>query len=451
MQRLYTKLYYMETQETEKENKEVIQRSEEVQTIIDRMPTKGATYAIILTSLLITIILILGFIIKYPDTVDGQISITAQLAPIRLIANTSGRLHLLHENKTTVNEGEVIAYIDNEANYQDILIVDSLLNIYNEKKLEDFPIFSGLILGEVSSSFSSFIITHTQYYRALHSDIYKIMCNSLQEQNIINTNIIRNLDKELFLKAEKLKIEADLLSKDSALYEVKAISEQEYNRQQSSFYDMQNAYKELHNNKLSHIAQIKRNEQQIQQYILEEQEKLDKLKEDLSASKSQLENMIHAWKKRYLQVSPIDGQMEYLGFWRENYFVQNNQELFSILPYQNEIVGEVIMPSYGIGKVKVGQTANVKVNNYPYMEYGLIKGQVSSISRLANKIKQSSNGAMDEENVYRILISFPEGLKTNFGRTLDLDFESQGTAEIITKPKRLIERLFDNLKAKSEQ
>lgn len=451
MQRLYTKLYYMETQETEKENKEVIQRSEEVQTIIDRMPTKGATYAIILTSLLITIILILGFIIKYPDTVDGQISITAQLAPIRLIANTSGRLHLLHENKTTVNEGEVIAYIDNEANYQDILIVDSLLNIYNEKKLEDFPIFSGLILGEVSSSFSSFIITHTQYYRALHSDIYKIMCNSLQEQNIINTNIIRNLDKELFLKAEKLKIEADLLSKDSALYEVKAISEQEYNRQQSSFYDMQNAYKELHNNKLSHIAQIKRNEQQIQQYILEEQEKLDKLKEDLSASKSQLENMIHAWKKRYLQVSPIDGQMEYLGFWRENYFVQNNQELFSILPYQNEIVGEVIMPSYGIGKVKVGQTANVKVNNYPYMEYGLIKGQVSSISRLANKIKQSSNGAMDEENVYRILIYFPEGLKTNFGRTLDLDFESQGTAEIITKPKRLIERLFDNLKAKSEQ
>lgn len=110
MQRLYTKLYYMETQETEKENKEVIQRSEEVQTIIDRMPTKGATYAIILTSLLITIILILGFIIKYPDSVDGQISITAQLAPIRLIANTSGRLYLLHENRTTVNEGEVIAY-----------------------------------------------------------------------------------------------------------------------------------------------------------------------------------------------------------------------------------------------------------------------------------------------------------------------------------------------------
>ena len=199
------------------------------------------------------------------------------------------------------------------------------------------------------------------------------------------------------------------------------------------------------------MAQIKRNNQQIQQYILEEQENLDRLKEELSANKSQLVNIIHAWKKQYLQISPIDGQVEYLGFWRENYFIQSGQELFSVLPNQNDVIGEVIVPSFGIGKVKVGQTANVKVNNYPYMEYGLIKGKVSSISRLSNKIKQSTTGVTSEGSVYRVLITFPNGLQTNFNKTLDLDFESQGTAEIITKPKKLIERLFDNLKANAEQ
>ena len=199
------------------------------------------------------------------------------------------------------------------------------------------------------------------------------------------------------------------------------------------------------------MAQIKRNNQQIQQYILEEQENLDRLKEELLANKSQLINIIHAWKKQYLQISPIDGQVEYLGFWRENYFIQSGQELFSVLPNQNDVIGEVIVPSFGIGKVKVGQTANVKVNNYPYMEYGLIKGKVSSISRLSNKIKQSTTGAASEGSVYRVLITFPNGLQTNFNKTLDLDFESQGTAEIITKPKKLIERLFDNLKANAEQ
>lgn len=100
----------MEAQKDKEPKEEAAQRSEEVQTIIDRMPTRGATYAIVLTMLLVATTLALGFIIKYPDTVDGQISITSHLAPIRLVANTSGKLHLLYENKVLVNEGQIIAY-----------------------------------------------------------------------------------------------------------------------------------------------------------------------------------------------------------------------------------------------------------------------------------------------------------------------------------------------------
>ena len=48
-------------------------------------------------------------------------------------------------------------------------------------------------------------------------------------------------------------------------------------------------------------------------------------------------------------------------------------------------------------------------------------------------------------------INFPGGLVTNFDKHLPLNFESKGTAEIITQPKRLIQRLFDNLKAKTEK
>ena len=441
----------LEKKESQNEEKKDVQRSEEVQVIIDRMPTRNATYAIALTVLLITIIITLGFIIKYPDTVDGQISITSRLAPVRLIANTSGKLHLLAENKTIIKEGQVIAYIDNQANYKDVLFVDSLLNRYKDQNLENFPMIAGLLLGEISSTFNSFIIAHSQYYRMLHSDIYQTMCNSLHQQNKINAEIIENLNKEILLKENKLTLEKKLLSKDSTLTRFKALSEQEYNRQQSAFYDLQGIYKELHNSRLSYMAQIKKNNQQIQQYILEEQESLDKLKEELSVSRSQLINIIHSWKKTYLHISPIDGQMEYLGFWRENYFTQSGQELFSILPNQNEVIGEVMVPSFGIGKVKIGQIVNVKVNNYPYLEYGLIKGKISSISRLSNKIKQSSSGTASEESVYRVLITFPNGLQTNFNKTLNLDFESLGTAEIITSPKRLIERLFDNLKANAEQ
>jgi hypothetical protein len=72
---------------------------------------------------------------------------------------------------------------------------------------------------------------------------------------------------------------------------------------------------------------------------------------------------------------------------------------------------------------------------------------VRSVSRITNKI-ETANGTGD---AYLVVVSFPDGTTTNFGKFLPLDFESKGTAEIITKRKRLIERLFDNLKAKTEK
>jgi len=70
-------------------------RTEEVQAIIDRMPTQWAKYVSLLTTVLISLIILSGFIIRYPDTVDGQISVTANLAPIRIvISNMSKELSL---------------------------------------------------------------------------------------------------------------------------------------------------------------------------------------------------------------------------------------------------------------------------------------------------------------------------------------------------------------------
>jgi hypothetical protein len=106
-----------------------------------------------------------------------------------------------------------------------------------------------------------------------------------------------------------------------------------------------------------------------------------------------------------------------------------------------------MISAVGAGKVKIGQTANLKIDKFPYDEYGLIRGVVKSVSRLTNKV-QTEKGTSD---AYLVLIAFPNGLVTNFGQSLALDFETKGSAEIITKRKRLIERLFDNLKSKSEK
>lgn len=421
-------------------------KSEEVQAIIDRMPTYWVKYVALSVGALMGIIILLGFLIQYPDTVDGQISVTATTAPVHLVANANGRINLLQSNKNKLKKGSVISYIESGANYKHILLVDSLLNVANPAG-EDYPLPDTLILGEVSSSYNSFLLSHQQYKRLLASDLYATMRLNLQQQITWDEAVIDNLNREVKLKNEVLNKSRKRLSKDSILFIMKGISEQEFEQQQAMLLSLQEAQLNMESSRLMKHSEVSRNKMDIQRILLEETENKEKTFSEYITRKNELTNAINLWKERYLQYSPIEGELEYLGFWRNNSFVQSGQELFTVIPDKNDLVGEVMIPSHGAGKVKLGQTANVKISNYPYDEYGLLKGAVTSISRIGNKIKtQEGTG-----EAYLILVSFPEGTVTNFGKTLPLDFETKGTVEIITKRKRLIERLFDNLKSKGEK
>lgn len=430
------------------EQDEISRKSEEVQDIIDRMPTYWVKWVALCVGILMCVIVLLGFLIQYPDTVDGQISVTATTAPVRLVANSNGRINLLQANKAQLQKGDVIAYLESGANYKHILWVENMLNALNENvSSKKISLPDTLILGEVSSAYNAFLLAYLQYERVLTSSIYGTMRQNLQQQIRSDETVIANLDNEMQLKKQILRTSANQLRKDSLLLAAKGISEQEYQRQRNAHLSLQEALLNLQSNRLMKQSEVSRNQLEIQRILLEETETKEKAYSDFITRKNELSNGINLWKERYLQYAPVAGELEFLGFWRDNSFVQAGQELFSVIPDKNNILGEVMIPSFGAGKIETGQTANVKINNYPYDEYGLMKGVVKSVSRITNKLK-TQNGDVD---AYLVLISFPEGTVTNFGKTLPLDFESKGTAEIITKRKRLIERLFDNLKAKGEK
>lgn len=68
-------------------------KSEEVQAIIDRMPTYWVKWVVFCISILVAVLITLSFIIQYPDTVDGEITITAHLAPVRLVSKSNAMVH----------------------------------------------------------------------------------------------------------------------------------------------------------------------------------------------------------------------------------------------------------------------------------------------------------------------------------------------------------------------
>lgn len=140
--------------------------------------------------------------------------------------------------------------------------------------------------------------------------------------------------------------------------------------------------------------------------------------------------------------APFAGKVQFLKFWTNNQFIQSGEPIFTIIPKNDQPVGQLILPIQGAGKVKKGQEVIVKLEDYPYVEYGSIKGRVQSISLTTSTMKTEKG----DIETYMITVDFPQQLKTNYGTVLDFKFEAKGTAEIITKDRRLVQRLFDNLK-----
>ena len=92
----------------------------------------------------------------------------------------------------------------------------------------------------------------------------------------------------------------------------------------------------------------------------------------------------------------------------------------------------------------IGQDVIIKLDNYPYIEYGSISGKVKTISQLSNQTVEATS--QNEINTYLITVDLPFELTTNYGAKLDFRYEIKGIADILIKRRKLLERLFDNLK-----
>jgi hypothetical protein len=125
-----------------------------------------------------------------------------------------------------------------------------------------------------------------------------------------------------------------------------------------------------------------------------------------------------------------------MGYWSDNQNVNNGDIVFSVVPTnQTMVVGKMLLPAKGSGKVQVGQRANIRLNNFPDQEFGYLEGIVEHISDIP-----------DPNGNYVVELRFPKGLITNYGIELPSDRQLMGSAEIITEDIRLIVRFFNPIK-----
>ncbi len=431
-----------------KDNKinDVNTKSEQVQDIIDRMPTGWTVWVFSILSVLIIVVCILSFVIRYPDTVDGEVTITSSTAPVRLVALSSGRLHLIKATNEMVDKGTLLAYIESGVDLE----AYHYLNKLSAKGITDSlpAVPSHLNFGELGNSLNAYFQGLNRWLILKHSQQYKLQRQTLQEQIKTSRVTQKHIQEVLKLKEKVQANVREQFKKDSILYtKGELISQVDYQNKENTYLSAQESLLKLRQSLQKTVDAIHQAEIQLTRLKVEEEDKLREVYTVLQSQFNNLNNALRVWEERYVFKAPISGVLDYLGFWKEDFMIKSGTEVFSIIPQKGAFRGEAIIPSIGAGKIHIGQDVNIKLNDFPYDEYGLIKGKVVSMSKLTNKL-ETPRGAID---AYRVIIDLPNGIKTNFDTELTLGVEAKGRAEIITKPKRLISRLFDNLKAKGSK
>lgn len=163
-------------------------RSEEVADIIERMPTGWTNLVVVVITAIVLVLVTLGFVIKYPDTVTGQISVTGEKAPVRLVASIPGRLKLLVENNAEVTKGECLGYIETGARYEDVLLLDSIccvtLGMNTHMNLPD-----DLELGALSAYYNDFVLSYVQFDQLRQTKVYDNMRRTLMNQQLSDRQV----------------------------------------------------------------------------------------------------------------------------------------------------------------------------------------------------------------------------------------------------------------------
>ena len=79
-----------------------------------------------------------------------------------------------------------------------------------------------------------------------------------------------------------------------------------------------------------------------------------------------------------IMLSPIDGTVFDLKPDNNRYVTTKAEPLMKIVP-NGELSGEVNVGNQDIGFLRTGQKAKIRVDSFPYTEYGEIDGKVKSI------------------------------------------------------------------------
>jgi len=415
-------------------------RNEEIQEILGTPPGWILRFGTLIFLIIIVILIWLSYWIQYPDVVENEIIVSFNDPPTKLISPKSGYLNELHtKHNQQVKKGQLLISYNSEADYLDVLsLYEKLLwvKLTNQTSIISLSLTENYSIGDLQKYLIQFLDKQKQYKLRTNGEVEIANKTDKQRQILSLQNGIQyslNLKENLSTQIENNQIQ---IKNEEAMVKMDKFSQSELNKTKD---------------KLTYIIS---NLNATEAEIKDKQFKISILRSDLINLKAgsekgrevalvemneafvQLKSSASQWISLHLINSPSNGTVQVTNkFLKSGQYVNKDEPLLMVIPPQtNKMKGIMNIPFTESGNIRKNQTVLVRLNSYPYSKYGIIQGKVATSSSIALED--------NEKLVSPVTVYFKNGLVTSTGFKVSTKKELSGTARIITKNKRFIQRLF---------
>lgn len=422
--------------ETKKDILDTVElRSEGVQDIMSQPPNWMIRWGNTVILILLLLILVMSYLIKYPVFVPSTVIISSQNPPEKPEVRVSSKVEeIFVRDQQAVTKQQVLMVLQSTADYKDVRRLRAIIDTITGNHLEHFPIHeaASFKLGEIQADYNAFAkaLTDVQLNEQLRP--YSPDYVAAEQSLATSKSRIQTLQQQKRLELAKLELSQKEFNRYQELFKEKVVSAAEMDQARMKLLQAQQNVESL-NITISQLQESISGIIKIRSGATISAQK-DNINFTAQAGQlfEQLRKSLNAWEQNYLLQSSIDGTVSFQQFLGKNQFVKPGDVLFSIMPQERDmLMGRLQVPSVNSGKIKAGQKVLVKLDNYPFQEYGMVEGTVRNMA-----------SAPDKDGNYYVYILLPKGLQTSFHKQLPFDRELRGSAEIVTQDLRLIERVF---------
>lgn len=252
-------------------------------------------------------------------------------------------------------------------------------------------------------------------------------------------------------QVKKLKESISVLTESTKDYETllkkKGISKHAYFDKKRELADISNELL-AQNSRLVEIeeAMIQQKNEQVLALEQLKRDTLDQLriaKEQIGQANAEKD---HAQQRLKLSTihAPVSGTVQQLVIHTVGGVVTPAQVLMVVVPDEDYLEVEVMVPNKDIGFIEVGQPVTIKIESFPYTRYGYIEGTVKSVS--FDAIEDEKKGL-----IFQTIITIHKSFLMVNDKKVSLSAGMNVTAEIKTGKRRVITFFLSPLQTKVQE